>query len=63
MKDTEVEAIKKIMQELEKVVAKIAEKENFTLILERRTLGLMYFNEAIDITDRVTEAYDKSKQQ
>ena len=63
MKDTEVEAIKKIMQELEKVVAKIAEKENFTLILEKRTLGLMYFNEAVDITDRVTEAYDKSKQQ
>ncbi len=62
MKDTEVEAIKKIMQELEKVVAKIAEKDGFTMILERRTLGLMYFNDAIDITDRVTEAYDKSKQ-
>jgi len=31
------------------------------LILERRILGLIYFNEAIDITDRVTEAYDKSK--
>ncbi len=62
MKETEVEAIKRIMQELEKVVAKIAEKEGFTLILERRTLGLIYFNEAIDITDRVTEAYDKSKQ-
>jgi len=63
MKDTEGDAIKKIMQELEKVVAKIAEKEGFTMILERRTLGLMYFNEVIDITDRVTEAYDKSKPQ
>ena len=61
MKDTEVEAIKKIMQELEKVVSKIAEKEGYTLILERRILGLIYFNEAIDVTDRVTEAYDKSK--
>jgi outer membrane protein len=61
MKDTEVEAIKKIMQELEKVVSKMAEKEGYTLILERRILGLIYFNDAIDITDRVTEAYDKSK--
>jgi outer membrane protein len=62
MKDTEVEAIKKIMQELEKVVSKMAEKEAYTLILERRVLGLIYYNDAIDITDRVTEAYDKSKQ-
>jgi outer membrane protein len=61
MKDTEVEAIKKIMQELEKVVSKMAEKEGYTLILEKRVLGLIYFNEAIDITDRVTEAYDKSR--
>ena len=61
MKDTEVEAIKKIMQELEKIVSKMAEKEGYTLILEKRVLGLIYYNEAIDITDRVTEAYDKSK--
>jgi outer membrane protein len=61
MKDTEVEAIKKVMQELEKIVAKMAEKEGYTLILEKRVLGLIYYNEAIDITDRVTEAYDKSK--
>jgi outer membrane protein len=62
MKDIENEALKKIMQELEKIVAKIGEKEGFSLILERRTVGLIYYNEAIDITDRVTEAYDKSKQ-
>jgi outer membrane protein len=60
-KEIEAEAIKKIMQELEKVVAKIGEKEGFSLILERRTLGLIYYHEAIDITDRVTEAYDKAK--
>jgi outer membrane protein len=62
MKDIEGEAIKKILQELEKIVAKMGEKEGYSLILERRTLGLIYYNEAIDITDRVTEAYDKSKQ-
>jgi outer membrane protein len=62
MKDMENEALKKIMEELGKIVAKIGEKEGFSLILERRTVGLIYCNEAIDITDRVTEAYDKSKQ-
>ena len=62
MKDTEVEAIRKIMAELEKVVEKLAEKEGYTLILERRTMGLVYFNKAVDITDRVIEAYDKMYQ-
>ncbi len=59
MKETEMDAIKKIMKELEKIVEKMAEKEGYTIILERRTLGLLYFNNAIDLTDRVTEAYDK----
>ena len=59
MKDTEMDAIKKIMKELEKIVDKIAEKEGYSIIIERRTLGLLYFNSAIDMTDRVTEAYDK----
>jgi len=59
MKETEVDTIKKIMKELEKITDKMAEKEGYTIILERRTLGLLYFNSAIDLTDRVTEAYDK----
>jgi outer membrane protein len=62
MKDSEMEAIRKIMEELEKVVEKIAEKEGYTLILERRTMGLVYYSKSIDITDRVVEAYDKTYQ-
>jgi outer membrane protein len=62
MKDTEVEAIRKIMKELETVVEKLAEKEGYTLILERRTMGLVYFSKTVDITDRVIEAYDKTYQ-
>jgi outer membrane protein len=62
MKEAETEEIKKVMQELEKVVAKIGEKEGYTLIVERRTPGLIYFNKATDITDRVIEAYDKTTQ-
>jgi outer membrane protein len=59
MKETEMEAIKKVMKELEKVVEDMGKKEGYTIILERRTLGLLYFNNTIDLTDRVTEAYDK----
>jgi len=59
MKDTEMEAIKKVMKELEKVVEEMGKKEGYTIILERRTLGLLYFNNAVDLTDRVTDAYDK----
>jgi len=62
MKDAETEAIRKIMKELEKVVEKIGEKEGFTVILEKRTLGLVYYSKAIDITDRVVDAYDKMYQ-
>jgi outer membrane protein len=59
MKDTEMEAIKRVMKDLEKVVEVIGQKEGYTIILERRTLGLLYFNNTIDLTDRVTDAYDK----
>jgi outer membrane protein len=59
MKETEMEAIRKVMKELEKVVEEMGKKEGYTIILERRTLGLLYFNNTIDLTDRVTEAYDK----
>ena len=59
MKDVEMDAIKKVMKDLEKIVEKMGEKEGYTIILERRTLGLLYFNNTVDLTDRVTDAYDK----
>jgi outer membrane protein len=62
MKDAEVEATKRVGKELEKVVEKIGGAEGYTVILEKRTLGLVYFNSAIDITARVTEAYDRAHQ-
>ena len=62
MKDSEMEAIRKIMKELEKVVEKIGDQEGYTVIIERRTLGLLYYNKAVDITDRVVDAYDKMYQ-
>ena len=61
MKNIEAEATKKIGTELEAIVRKIGEKEGYMLILEKRTVGLIYYGNAIDITDIVTEAYDRKK--
>jgi len=59
MKQAQLDARKELAQELEKVVNMIGKQEGFTLIIEKRTVGLVYFDKAIDITDRVIKAYDK----
>ena len=59
MKQLEKEATKRVGKELEKIVEKIAAEKGYILIFERRTIGLIYFDNAIDITDQVTKDYDK----
>ena len=61
MKYAEQETTKKIGKELGEVVKEIGEKQGYVLILKKRTSGLIYFNEAIDITDLVAKEYDKMK--
>jgi len=58
MKNAEFEATRKVGKEIEKIVEKIGETEGYTVILEEGTVGLIYYNNAIDITDRVTKSYD-----
>jgi len=62
MKDAEFEATRKVGKEIEKIVEKMSQKEGYTIILEDGTVGLIYYNIAIDITNQVTEAYDKLSQ-
>ena len=62
MRKTELEAKKKLVRELEKVISKIGKEGKYDLILERRTSGIMHYSKALDITDEVTKAYDRSKQ-
>lgn len=61
MKEAETDETNKIGKELEKIVKKIAEKEGFTVIFEKRTVGLIYYSDMVDITDRVADAYDAQK--
>ncbi|MFH1241883.1 MAG: OmpH family outer membrane protein [Pseudomonadota bacterium] len=62
MKDAELDATRKVGREIEKVVEKIAKAEGYTIILEQGAVGLIYYNNAIEVTDRVTKAYDQIKQ-
>ena len=62
MKQEERDATKRVGKELEKILQKIAEEKGYILIFERRTIGLIYSANAIDITDQVTKEYDKTQQ-
>jgi outer membrane protein len=62
MKDAERDATRRVLQELEGVVKTIAADEGFTLILERNSPGMIYVDDAINITDRVIQAYDRANQ-
>jgi outer membrane protein len=62
MKQEEQDATKRVGKDLEKILEKIAAEKGYILIFERRTIGLIYFDNAIDITDRVTKDYDKTQQ-
>lgn len=62
MKDAEFEATRKVGKDIEKIVEKIGKKEGYTVILEQGTVGLIYYNDTIDITSQVIKAYDQSKQ-
>ncbi len=61
MKEAEVELKRKVGKELEKVVSEIGKKQGYTMILEKKTLGLIYSDDAIDITDQVIRLYDQKK--
>jgi len=61
MKEAEIEATNKFGKEIEKVVEKIGKRDAYTLILGKRTMGLVYYDNAIDITDEVIKAYDQKK--
>lgn len=61
MKEAEIEATKKFGNEVRKVTEKIGKRKGYTLILGKRTMGLIYYDEKIDITNEVIKAYDKTK--
>jgi len=53
---------KRIFEELGKVIEKIGSEGNYTLIMEKRVGGVLYFSKSIDITDQVIKAYDQANE-
>ena len=61
MKETDRDNTKKILKELEKIIQKVGKDGGYSLIFERNTIGLIYADDATDITDRVVQLYDSLK--
>ena len=61
MRDAEQDAKRMVAKDIEKIVGKIGEEGGYTIILEKGTIGLVYYKDSIDITDKVIAIYDKMK--
>ena len=61
MGKAELEARKMFLKDLEGIIATIAEQDNINLILERRSVGIIYFSGVMDITDKVVVELNKLK--
>ncbi|HDZ23413.1 MAG TPA: OmpH family outer membrane protein [Desulfobacteraceae bacterium] len=58
MKDAELDARKKVGKEVEKIVGKMGESGGYVMIFERQAPGLIYYDDSLDITEKVVNAYD-----
>jgi outer membrane protein len=58
-KKLESETIKRIEDTVFSLVEQIAKDKEYLLVLEKRAGGVIYFKEALDITDLVIQEYDK----
>jgi len=61
MRQAEADARRKILSDLEKVVQDLGKKEGVSIIFERRASGIMYIDNALDLTDKAIKAYDQSR--
>ncbi|MDY6987972.1 MAG: OmpH family outer membrane protein [Thermodesulfobacteriota bacterium] len=63
LKDLNLKLSDQIKEDVFQIVEEIGKREGYLLILERRVGGVVYAPNAIDITDRVIEAYNKQDAQ
>lgn len=61
MQNIEKNAKARIGKELNNILRKIADDQGFSIIFERRTIGLLFYDDSIDITDQVIKTYDDMK--
>jgi len=61
MNKAEADARQNILKDLEGIVKTIAQRENYQMILEKRSGGIMFSSDLLDITDQVIKEYNKVK--
>ena len=54
------EETKKIFDKMEPIIADLGKKKGFTLIYEKSQHGILYAEDAIDLTDKVLKQYNKT---
>ena len=59
LKELEIRASNKVAKELEKVIRKIAKEEGYHLVFRRLSPGLLFYDDVVEITEKVIEIYDK----
>lgn len=59
VKKKESELTAEILKDLKKIIEKIGEEENYSLILEKAKGVVLFHDKAIDITDKVIERYNQ----
>jgi outer membrane protein len=60
LKAAEMDAAKDVEKDLSEIIKNLAKKEAFTIVFDKRTMGLLWTEGAVDITDKVLETYDKT---
>ena len=59
LKNLENKEINKMQKNVFEIVQKIGKKEGYLLVIEKKTAGVIYHPESIDMTDKVIKAYNK----
>ncbi len=57
----DAELSKRILGEVREIVRQVGGKGNYTLILEKKSAGVLYAASGVDLTDEVIRAYNASK--
>lgn len=60
LKKLNLKLMNDIKEDVLQIVEEVGKQEGYLLILERQFGGVLYAPDAIDITDKVVEAYDKN---
>lgn len=61
MSSKRIDLLKTVVEPAKEVVAKVAKEKKMTIVFERGESGLLYFDEAIDLTPEIIKRLDATK--